>query len=142
MEIDADKVLATGNDGSTPTRDFGDSLINKCFIPDLVLDDARLSHRRRRTGRARSPTQLCDLFDTKTFPGKRSPREAAEEEPRMGAALRRGAKDQLYDVLSTPEGVDRALKKLGTIKTDTIWWSAGAETQQLADKGSRDGLDL
>jgi putative spermidine/putrescine transport system substrate-binding protein len=45
------------------------------------------------------------------------------------------AKDDLYDVLSTPEGVDQALAKLATIKDQTIWWSAGAETPQLlADK--------
>ncbi len=38
-------------------------------------------------------------------------------------------------MLSTPEGVDRALAKLGTIKDQTVWWSAGAETPQLlADK--------
>ena len=38
-------------------------------------------------------------------------------------------------MLSTPEGVDRALAKLDTIKGQTVWWSAGAETPQLlADK--------
>ena len=38
-------------------------------------------------------------------------------------------------MLSTPEGVDRALAKLATIKDQTIWWSAGAEAPQLlADK--------
>ena len=38
-------------------------------------------------------------------------------------------------MLSTPEGVDRALAKLDTIKDSVVWWSAGAETPQLlADK--------
>ena len=38
-------------------------------------------------------------------------------------------------MLSTPEGVDRALAKLDTIKDQVVWWSAGAETPQLlADK--------
>ena len=30
-------VLAPGADGSTPTSDFGDSLINECFIPQIVF---------------------------------------------------------------------------------------------------------
>ncbi|MEL6337742.1 MAG: ABC transporter substrate-binding protein, partial [Pseudomonadota bacterium] len=43
-------------------------------------------------------------------------------------------KADVYDVLETEEGVAKALAKLDTIKDDTIWWSAGAETpQRLAD---------
>jgi putative spermidine/putrescine transport system substrate-binding protein len=43
-------------------------------------------------------------------------------------------KDEIYEVLSTREGVDRALAKLETIKDEVIWWSACAEApQHLAD---------
>ena len=43
--------------------------------------------------------------------------------------------DQVYDTLATDEGVQKALDKLATIKDQTVWWSAGAETPQLlADK--------
>jgi putative spermidine/putrescine transport system substrate-binding protein len=45
------------------------------------------------------------------------------------------AKEDVYDVLETEEGVDQALAKLGTIKDDVIWWSAGAETPQLLADG-------
>ena len=38
-------------------------------------------------------------------------------------------------MLSTPEGVDRALAKLDTIKDQVVWWSAGAETPQLLADG-------
>ena len=41
----------------------------------------------------------------------------------------------LYDVMETDEGIDRALAKLGTIKDDVIWWSAGADTPQLLADG-------
>ena len=38
-------------------------------------------------------------------------------------------------MLATDEGVQQALAKLGTIKDQVVWWSAGAETPQLlADK--------
>ena len=39
--------------------------------------------------------------------------------------------DQVYKVLATPQGVDRAFAKLDTIKKDIVWWQAGAQPPQL-----------
>ena len=36
---------------------------------------------------------------------------------------------------NTPEGVDRAFKKLDTIKKDVVWWEAGAQPPQLLADG-------
>ena len=38
-------------------------------------------------------------------------------------------------MLSTPEGVDRAFKKLDTIKKDIVWWEAGAQPPELLANG-------
>jgi putative spermidine/putrescine transport system substrate-binding protein len=38
-------------------------------------------------------------------------------------------------VLETPEGVDRAFKKLDTIKSEVVWWEAGAQPPQLLADG-------
>ena len=45
------------------------------------------------------------------------------------------APDKVYETLGTPEGVDRAFKKLDTIKKDVIWWEAGAQPPQLLADG-------
>ena len=42
---------------------------------------------------------------------------------------------EVYDVLGTPEGVDRAFAKLDSIKNDVIWWEAGAQPPQLLADG-------
>ena len=42
---------------------------------------------------------------------------------------------EVYDVLATPEGVDRAFAKLDTIKDDVVWWEAGAQPPQLLADG-------
>ena len=42
---------------------------------------------------------------------------------------------EVYDVLGTPEGVDRAFAKLDTIKADIVWWEAGAQPPQLLADG-------
>ncbi|WP_441258735.1 ABC transporter substrate-binding protein [Bradyrhizobium sp. 521_C7_N1_3] len=81
------------------------------------------------------PKTIADLFDLRKFPGKRglwkSPKTNLE-----WALVADGvpAKD-VYKVLGTPEGVDRAFKKLDTIKKDVVWWASGAQSRQLVADG-------
>ncbi len=42
---------------------------------------------------------------------------------------------EVYKVLRTPEGIDRAFTKLDTIKPDIVWWEAGAQPPQLLASG-------
>jgi hypothetical protein len=49
---------------------------------------------------------------------------------RTGPAGRRRAADKLY-----PLDLDRAFKKLDTIKKDIVWWGGGAQSQQLLASG-------
>lgn len=81
------------------------------------------------------PTGWADLFDTQKFPGKR----ALNQSPKWTleiALMADGVKpDDVYRVLSTPEGVDRAFAKLDTIKSDVIWWKSGAQPSQLLASG-------
>jgi len=39
--------------------------------------------------------------------------------------------EDIYKVLGTPEGLDRAFKKLDTIKKDIVWWTANPQAVQL-----------
>jgi putative spermidine/putrescine transport system substrate-binding protein len=135
-EIDADAVLAPGDDGSTPTEDFGDSLVNECYIPQIVFSTTFGYRTNVPEWEGREPEDLCAaLFDLENFPGKR----ALEKRPKKNiewALLCDGvSKEELYDVMDSPEGIDRALAKLDTIKDSVIWWSAGAETPQLLADG-------
>lgn len=135
MEINFDEWLAPGDDGSTPEKDFGDSLINKCFIPQIVFSTTFGYRTDVAEWNGKVPTSLCDVFDLTTFPGKRSLEKRPKKNMEWALLCDGVAKEDLYDVLSTEEGVQRALDKLGTIKDQTVWWSAGAETPQLlADK--------
>ncbi|ANW03028.1 spermidine/putrescine ABC transporter substrate-binding protein [Bradyrhizobium icense] len=77
------------------------------------------------------PKTIGDLFDLQKFPGKRG----LWKQPRGNlewALIADGVpiKD-VYKVLNTPEGVDRAFRKLDTIKKDVIWWTSGAQPPQL-----------
>ena len=42
---------------------------------------------------------------------------------------------EVYTALGTPEGVERAFAKLDTIKSEVVWWEAGAQPPQLLADG-------
>ena len=114
--------------------DFGEALINECFIPQIVFSTTFGYRTDVAAWGGKTPTSVCDVFDLATFPGKRSLERGPKKNLEWALLCDGAAKADLYDVLSTPEGVQRALAKLDTIKPETIWWTAGAETpQRLAD---------
>ena len=42
---------------------------------------------------------------------------------------------EVYDVLATPEGVDRAFAKLDELRPNLIWWEAGAQPLSMLQTG-------
>jgi putative spermidine/putrescine transport system substrate-binding protein len=82
-----------------------------------------------------APTGWKDFFDTKKFPGKRALRGGAKSTLEIALIGDGVAPKDVYKVLSTPEGVERAFKKLDTIKKDLIFWKAGAQPPQLLAAG-------
>jgi putative spermidine/putrescine transport system substrate-binding protein len=84
---------------------------------------------------ANGPKSWADFFDLAAFPGKRAMRNGPVfnlEVALMGDGV---PPEQVYKVLSTPQGVDRAFKKLDTIKKNMVWWQTGAQPAQLLASG-------
>ena len=133
MEIDFDTLLAAAPDGTSATDDFGDSIVSDCFIPQIVFSTV-VGYRTDMVG-ATPPTDICALFDLETYPGKRALNKRPIANVEWALLCDGVPKDEIYDVLATEEGQARALAKLDTIKDQTIWWSAGAETPQLLADG-------
>ncbi|AYC34962.1 ABC transporter substrate-binding protein [Pseudomonas cavernae] len=113
-------------------EDFLDAAVSDCgvgiFIWSTLLtyDASKL---------AQAPTSWADFWDTKRFPGKRGLRRGAKFTLEF-ALLADGVKlDDLYEVLGTKEGVDRAFRKLDQIKPDIQWWEAGAQPLQWLAAG-------
>lgn len=82
-----------------------------------------------------APTSWADFWDVKKFPGKRGLRKTAKYA--LEAALQAdGVKPaDVYKVLATPAGVDRAFKKLDELKPYIQWWEAGAQAPQYLISG-------
>jgi putative spermidine/putrescine transport system substrate-binding protein len=77
------------------------------------------------------PTSVLALFDTKTWPGKRGMRKVPQGNLEWALMADGVPIDQVYKVLATPQGVDRAFAKLDSIKSDIVWWQAGAQPPQF-----------
>lgn len=131
MEIDFDEQLAAAPDGTPASEDFGDLLVSDCFIPQIVYSTTFGYRTDVEAWGGNAPEEICAVFDTETFPGKRSLEKRPINNMEWALICDGVAKDDVYDVLSTDEGVTQALAKLASIKDDVIWWSAGAETPQL-----------
>ncbi|MQA01888.1 MAG: extracellular solute-binding protein [Streptosporangiales bacterium] len=78
------------------------------------------------------PTKYEDFFDLDKFPGKRSVASQANNGSTLEVALLAdGVKpDELY-----PLDVDRALKKLDTIKSQLTYWETGEQSAQMLANG-------
>ncbi len=81
------------------------------------------------------PTKMADLFDLKKYPGKRALQKSPFGNLEFALMADGVPIDKVYDTLKTKEGVDRAFKKLDTIKSQVVWWEAGAQPPQLLASG-------
>ncbi|WP_407309320.1 ABC transporter substrate-binding protein [Pseudomonas sp. nanlin1] len=137
VDVEADFALRAAAEGLLEPLDFNviqKDRLDPRFVSDhgvgsfffsfvLGYNEARLA--------GKKPQDWASLFDTKTYPGKR----ALYKWPSPGvlelALLADGvAADKLY-----PLDLDRAFKKLDTIKKDIVWWGGGAQSQQLLASG-------
>ncbi|WP_170324725.1 extracellular solute-binding protein [Ruegeria arenilitoris] len=133
MEIDHDTMLEPAPDGSPASEDFGELIVSDCYIPSIVYSTT-FGYRTDLVG-DNPPTEICAVFDLETYPGKRSLEKRPINNMEWALLCDGVAKDDVYDVLATPEGQDQALAKLDTIKDSVVWWSAGADTPQLLADG-------
>ena len=130
-EVDHNRALAAAPDGTPASEDFGDLIISPCFIPQIVYSTT-FGHRTDvAEWGGKTPQTIADVFDLEKFPGKR----ALEKVPINNlewALLADGVPAaEIYDALSTDEGVNRAFAKLDTIKDHVIWWPAGKAAQAI-----------
>ena len=132
MEINHDKVLAAAPDGTMASKDFGDLIVSPCFIPQIVYSTT-FGYRTDKV--AVAPTSINDVFDLKKIPGKRSLEKKAVNNLEWALLADGVAADQVYELLGTDAGVERAFAKLDTIKDEVVWWETGAQTPQLLADG-------
>jgi len=130
--INHDRDLAPAPDGTPASKDFGNFIVSECFIPQIVYSTT-FGYRKDKV--SRPMTSVCDVFDLKSFPGKRSLEKKPINNLEWALICDGVPPAKVYDVLATSRGVEQALAKLDTIKSNVVWWTAGAQTPQLLADG-------
>lgn len=135
QEIPFDEWLAPAPDGTPASKDLEKSMTSACHIPTNAYSTTFGYRTDVAEWNGKVPASVCDVFDLETFPGKRALEKRPVNNLEWALICSGVPVDQVYDTLATDEGVQKALDKLATIKDQTVWWTAGAETPQLlADK--------
>jgi putative spermidine/putrescine transport system substrate-binding protein len=115
------------------TSDFIPGAISDCAVASMVwstvyaYDASKLKT---------APTTVNDFFDLQKFPGKRGLRKSPKVAMEWALIADGVDPKDVYKVLGTPAGVDRAFKKLDTIKKSIVWWESGAQAPQLLADGA------
>lgn len=113
------------------------------MIPEAVMGDCGvgvivysvvMAYDKGKVG-AEAPASWADFWNVGKWPGKRALRKTPKFTLEIALLADGVAPDQVYEVLATPEGVDRAFAKLDEIKGDIQWWESGAQPPQWLASG-------
>ncbi len=134
LEVIPHDILLPGDDGTPAAEDFFPaSLSNECGIG--VMFWSMIYAYNADTIKGGTPTTVADFFDTETFPGKRAVRKRPQGAMEWALIADGVPADQVYEVLSTDEGQDRAFAKLSTIKDDIVFYDSWSQAPQLLNDG-------
>ena len=87
----------------------------------------------------KGPQNWADFWDVKKFPGKRSYRKGGEGVLEPALMADGVPPNKVYEVLSAPGGIERAIRKIKELKPHiAVWWSSGAQHAQLMKDGEVD----
>ena len=90
-------------------------------------------------GEGNGPKTWADFYDVEKFPGTRAMRNKVDGQLETALLADGVPKEQVYEVLDSEEGIERALDKIRSIKPHiAVWWSSGAQHAQLMKDGEVD----
>jgi putative spermidine/putrescine transport system substrate-binding protein len=142
LDVDMAHALAGCDEGLLEKLDYSKIAPKDKFLPGTAVECAvgsiaysTIFAYDANVYKENPPTTLMDFFDTTKYPGKRALLKKPFGNLEWALVADGVAREEVYDVLSTPEGVDRAFKKLDSIKKDLVWWEAGAQAPELLANG-------
>ncbi|GBR11563.1 extracellular solute-binding protein [Acetobacter oeni] len=138
LALTEDEVAQAGcNDGAflssdTDAADPATRESSSCNVPAFSLDFTLAWD----TSRFRGKPDWKDFWDVARHPGKRGLR--ADPRGTLEAALLSDGvpPDAIYRVLSTPEGVNRAFRRLNQLRPYIVWWTAPGDAMRILTTGA------
>lgn len=126
-------ILPAAPDGTPAKEDFTEGALQDCAVGEIVWSTVFAYDRERY--KDNPPQTVADFFNIDKFPGKRGLRKTPRANLEWALMADGVPADKVYEVLSTPEGADRAFKMLDHLKPFIVWWEAGTEPPQWLASG-------
>ena len=129
IQVEAEELALGCADGFYEKIDWGKlggkdkflpAAVNDCGVGAIVWSTA-LSYDANRLKEA--PKSWADFWDVNKFPGKRGFRRGPKYALEFALMADGVPPADVYKVLGTPEGIDRAFKKLDQLKPHIVWWT-------------------
>lgn len=130
VDIDA---LPAGADKRAAKDDFLDGALQPCGVGSVVWSNVIAVN--EPAFQDAKPQTIEDFFDVERFPGKRGLPKRPNALLEWALMADGVAPGDVYATLSSEEGVDRAFRKLDTIKDQAVFWETGAQMIQLLVDG-------
>ena len=140
VEFDFDKDFPAAPDGTPASEDFFAPMPSKCAVGNILYSWNYAYNSKNVDG---TPSTIKDFFNTKKFPGKRAIYKSALTNLEIalagdGVYMGKGG-SEIYKLLETEAGVNRAMNKIKELCTDPnggcVFWSAGAQPPELLVSG-------
>ena len=125
MSFARDNLLEKIDTGIVDTSRIDPQFVHEYGVGCIVWS-YNLGYNTRTFPQGKRPTGWADLFDLKRFPGKRTLIDGAAPNLEVALLADGVAPSELY-----PLDVDRAFRKLDSIKAQTVFWSTNSQSQQL-----------
>ncbi len=125
-------TLPPGDGGSPAREDFFPSSLMPCGVGNVVGATV-LSYDQESL--AEAPRRLEDFFDLDKFPGPRGLRRSPQGNLEWALLSDGVAPEEVYHVLGTERGLDRAFAVLSRIKPYIRWWRSGEEAVRMLETG-------
>lgn len=130
--IDVDK-LPPSPDGVPAREDYYPQVQVGCGAGTVFYSTIYAYDARQFSGE--KPTTIKDFFDLDKFPGRRGMRRSPLVNLEFALMADGVPPKEVYKALSTREGLNRAYRKLDSIKEHVVWWETGAQPPQMLADG-------
>jgi len=126
-------VFKPAPDGTSMDDDLMVEIPNDCVVPQIFW--SYVAFYQAGSFEGAQPTTIADFFNVKKFPGKRGIHTWPNALIEMALLADGVAVKDVYKVMSTREGIDRAFATLDKIRDHAVFWSSGAKPLELVQSG-------
>ena len=133
FEIFDPATLPPSADGTPAEADYYPGMLTECGANQLFYSTVYAYNAERLRGA--KPTTVKDFFDLERFPGRRGLRRSPLGNLEFALMADGVPIGEVYAMLDTEAGIERAFRKLDTIKSQVVWWEAGAQPPQMLADG-------